>query len=147
MSAGNRRGNSRNSGVPKLLYGRVVDVITDAFHPEYDTYGKSLGLYGVFYSEVTTGTSEGEDSPLKFAYCANASIRRLPLKNEFVKIEGRPDAEGRDGDAATSRLFWTEIHSIWNHPHHNAYPDTLQVGEGTADLGDDFKEQEKIKEK
>lgn len=129
---------------PKVFYGRVVDVIDSAFHPEYDTYGKSLGLYGVFWNEVSSGTIEGEDAPLKFAYCGNSTSRAIPLKNEFVRLESRPSPEGRDGDASSSRLYWTEIHPIWNHPHHNAYPDSLQVGEGDADLGKNFKEQDKI---
>lgn len=135
---------ANKASAPKIFYGRVVDVIDSAFHPEYDTYGKSLGLYGVFWNEVSTGTIEGEDSPLKFAYCGDSTYRRLPLKNEFVKLESRPSPEGRDGDASSSRLYWTSIHTIWNHPHHNAYPDSLQVGEGDADLGSFFEEQSKI---
>ena len=33
---------------------------------------------------------------------------------------------------------------LWNHPHHNAYPDTEQEGEGDADLGKHFEEQNAI---
>lgn len=135
---------SKKTSTPKIFYGRVVDVIDSAFHPLYDTYDKSLGLYGVIWNEVSTGTIEGEDAPVKFAYCADSNFRRLPIKNEFVKLEFSPSSQGRDGDASSQRLYWTSIHPIWNHPHHNAYPDSLQVGEGDADLGGIFKEQTKI---
>tara|TARA_R110002153_G_scaffold113806_1_gene256249 strand:- start:12681 stop:13841 length:1161 start_codon:yes stop_codon:yes gene_type:complete len=132
------------SSAPKFLYGRVVDVINDRFHPDYDTYDKALGLYGVIFTPVETAALEGEDAPVQFAYCSNSSLRRLPLKNEFVKLESRPSPIGRDGDAAAQRTYWTEIHSIWNHPHHNAYPDSLQVGEQDGDLGVNFEEQDKV---
>jgi hypothetical protein len=147
VSYNRSRGNKSSESSSKsqsLPYGRVVDVILDAFHPEYNTYGKSLSLYGVFFTTVSTGTIEGEDAPVRFAYCSNSSIRRLPIKNEFIKFESRPSPEGRDGNASSSRLYWTEIHSLWNHPHHNAYPDSIQVGEGDADLGEIFEEQEKL---
>ena len=104
----------------------------------------TLGLYGVIFTPVETAALEGEDAPVQFAYCSNSSLRRLPLKNEFVKLESRPSPIGRDGDAAAQRTYWTEIHSIWNHPHHNAYPDSLQVGEQDGDLGVNFEEQDKV---
>lgn len=143
LSKSAKQGTKKTSA-PKIFYGRVVDVIDSAFHPLYDTYDKSLGLYGVVWSEVSTGTIEGEDAPVKFAYCADSNFRRLPLKNEFVKLELSPSSQGRDGDASSQRLYWTSIHPIWNHPHHNAYPDSLQVGEGDADLGNLFEEQSKV---
>ena len=141
----NTSGGSSNSKTSKIIFGRVIDVINDAFHPEYDTYQKSLGLYGVIYREVSIATPEEEEAPKRFAYCGRGDFIRLPLKNEFVVIENRPQTgEARDATSDASKFYWTDIVNLWNHPHHNAYPDTIQVGEGTADLGDHFKEQSKI---
>lgn len=144
LSGASRSKPSTTSGTSKGQFGRVVDVILDAFHPEYDTYGKSVGLYGVLYREVSGATLEGEDSHLKFAYCGVSNIRTIPLKNEFIILKSLPSPEGRDGDAGAMRIYWTGIHYMWNHPHHNAYPDSLQVGEGEADLGETFEEADKI---
>jgi len=144
LSSAGRARPSTSSGTSRGQFGRVVDVILDAFHPEYDKYGKSVGLYGVLYREVSGGTIEEEDSHIKFAYCGVSNIRTIPLKNEFVILKSLPSPEGRDGDAGSTRIYWTGIHYMWNHPHHNAYPDSLQVGEGEADLGDTFEEADKI---
>lgn len=141
----NSSGGSNPSKTSKIVFGRVIDIISDAFHPEYDTYQKSLGLYGVIYREVAIATPEEEEAPKKFAYCGRGDFIRLPLKNEFVVIENRPNTgEARDATSDATKAYWTDIVNLWNHPHHNAYPDTIQVGEGNADLGDNFVEQSKI---
>ncbi len=36
-------------GGTQVIYGRVVDVIEDAFHPYYEDYGGSNALNGVFW--------------------------------------------------------------------------------------------------
>jgi len=152
ISYGNRQslgrsssGGSNSSKTSKIVFGRVIDIISDAFHPEYDTFQKSIGLYGVIYREVALATPEEEEAPKKFAYCGRSDFIRLPLKNEFVVIENRPNTgEARDATSDATKAYWVDIVNLWNHPHHNAYPDTIQVGEGAADLGKDFKEQNKI---
>ena len=127
----------------KTSFGRVVDVILDAFHPEYDNYGKSLSINGVFYRSLSTSHDEDTSAQLKFAFQSSKSIKEVPLKGEIVEIQTLASEE-RTLDPNNQKTYWTKIVPIWNHPHHNAYPDTEQDGEVDADLGKEFKEESTI---
>ena len=125
-------------------FGRVVDVILDAFHPDYNDRGGSQALNGVFYRELVKATDESGEAPLKFAYCGISEFKKIPLKNEIVRLEQLPSEE-RDGDPGATKNYWTAIVGVWNSPHHNAYKDTVQFGEGSdIDLGEHFVESDKI---
>ena len=56
------------SGASSIGYGRVIDVILDSFHPDYEKFGSSIALNGVLYRELVEATSESEEGELKFAY-------------------------------------------------------------------------------
>lgn len=149
---GSRLNTSRSSqasagskgGIPFLQFGRVTDVVVDAFHPLFNDKGKSQSLYGVEYVEVNTTGETSDDAEKKFAYCGSTFFKRLPLKNEIIIILSGPSSENRDFGASSSKKYWIDILPLWNHTHHNAYPDTSQEGEGDADLGKDFQEQEAV---
>lgn len=131
-------------GPTSLLFGRVTDVVVDAFHPLFNDKGKSQALYGVEYVEVDTTGETSDDAEKKFAYCGSTFFKRLPLKNEIVIITNGPSSENRDYGSSASKKYWIDILPLWNHTHHNAYPDTEQEGEGDADLGKHFEEQNAI---
>ena len=71
----------------RTSFGRVVDVILDAFHPEYDNYGKSLSINGVFYRSLSTSQAEDTSAQLKFAFQSSKGIKEVPLKGEIVEIQ------------------------------------------------------------
>ena len=48
-------------GGTQVIYGRVVDVIEDAFHPYYEDYGGSNALNGVFWVPLGSGDAETEE--------------------------------------------------------------------------------------
>lgn len=130
-SAGGSRGTT---------FGRVVDVILDPFHPDYGDLGESQCLNGVFYRELVQPTDESGDITLNFAYCGISEFKKVPLKNEIVRIEQLPSEERQDNPNA-KKNYWTAIVGVWNSPHHNAYPDEKQFGEGSdVDLGENFTE-------
>lgn len=136
---------SKNLGTQSAItYGRVTDVIVDAFHPLYEEKGKSQALYGVEYVEAITSADKSEDAVKKFAFCGTTYFKRLPLINEMVLVIAGPSSDYRDFGATNTKPYWIDILPLWNHTHHNAYPDTQQDGEGTADLGKDFKEQSAV---
>lgn len=143
-------GSVSNKGVQKssnlsrgsqLTFGRVVDIITDAFHPKYQDYGGSQSINGVFYIELGTNKIEDDSRPLAFAFQGSTNIREVPLKNEIIVIQSLPSELGRDADSLSQKKYWTNIVKLWNHPHHNGYPDIFQFGDSTIDLGDNFEEQ------
>ena len=126
-----------SSGI-SISYGRVVSIILDPFHKEYDNYGKSQSINGVLYRPLGKAIDE-EESDLLFAYQGANNLKRVPLKGEIVKVISAP-SEVRTNSPVASKSYWTEIVPLWNTPEHNAYPDTLQSGEGEADLGEEFEE-------
>jgi|TARA_B110000483_G_scaffold30510_1_gene37048 hypothetical protein len=135
--------SSKQSGAP-ITYGRVTDVVVDAFHPLYNENGKSQALYGVEYISATTSADNNEDAEKSFAWCGTTFFKRLPIKNEIVLIISGPSSDYRDEGASTLKRYWIDILPIWNHTHHNGYPDTFQDGEGDANFGKDFEEQSAI---
>ena len=135
--------SSKQSGSP-IIYGRVTDVVVDAFHPLYNENGKSQALYGVEFTLATTSTDNNEDAEKSFAWCGTTFFKRLPIKNEIVLIISGPSSDYRDEGASTLKRYWIDILPIWNHTHHNGYPDTFQDGEGDANFGKDFEEQSAI---
>jgi hypothetical protein len=47
--------------------------------------------------------------------------KRLPLINEIVYIIGLPDTN-IDTLSSNTVAYYIDVVSLWNHPHHNAYP-------------------------
>lgn len=130
---GNSSVRQGSSNVKVLSLGRVEDIILDSSHPKYKELGESQSLYGVFYS--TFGENITELSTLGFAYCNQQGFKRIPVKNEVVKLEFLVSAEGEGVGKGTSSLFWTEIVSTWNHPHHNVAPNPDLLARKGLDLG------------
>ena len=131
---------ARGAGTPPTFkFGRVVDVVLDESSPYWDEFGRSQAINGIRYRPLDKAYSEDEDALLPFAYCGNTNLISVPLKNEIVIITSLP-SENRAANSLQTKNYWLSIVNIWNHPHHNAYPDTLQSGTGKADLGEDFEE-------
>lgn len=148
IGAGTSRGSSGKSsgggGGSNVSYGRVIDVILDAFHPDYDTYGKSQAINGVLYRPITKPNDESEPNSVRFAFQGQGNAKFIPVKNEIVELHTDPGTALRDELPDASKTYYTRVIPLWNHPHHNGYPDTLQSGEGDADFGPDFKETDKV---
>lgn len=140
----NSKGTSGGNSSSDKSFGRVVDVILDGFHPEYSTYGSSQAINGILFRPIGTTEEESDENELRFAYQGNSTFTFTPLKGEIVEIFTAPGEGNRDALPEIEKTYYGRVVPIWNHPHHNAYPDTLQFGEGTADLGDNFKEADNI---
>ena len=133
-------------------FARVVDVIVDAFHPKYKDYGESNSINGIFYVGLGANSTEDEEEPLSFAYQGNGNIKITPLIGEIVELDYKPywearnsgGADGKGLDAKATTVYWTRIVPIWNHPHHNADPDSRQNNDSPNDFGDDFEESDKV---
>lgn len=142
-----RTGGSSTGGTTRSSteagFGRVVDVVLDSKHPLYDEYNKSQSLNGVLYRQINSFGIEDEESNLLFAYAGNNLIKKQPLKNEIVQIISMPTEE-RNSDPNAKKRYWSNIIPVWNHPHHNAFPDIKQFGEGDVDLGEDFEETQQV---
>lgn len=133
------------SGASSIGYGRVIDVILDSFHPDYEKFGSSIALNGVLYRELVEATSESEEGELKFAYAGVSEFKKVPLKNEIVELINAP-TQDRGNNPAATKTYWVRTVPLWNHPNHNVYPDTLQFPEqeDNPDFGENFEPKEHV---
>lgn len=138
LKPGNTGGTSGKSPSP-TSYGRVVHVILS----DTDKYCKDLQMInGVYYRDIKTNSDEGDINSLPFAYAGNATIKTMPLIGEIVELQNLAGSNSLGSPEQTTK-YWTNIVNIWNHPHHNAAPDTLQENWKGNLLGD-FQEQRNI---
>ena len=104
----------------KLINGRVTDIVLDENHPRFDEVGGLNGIGTIFYE---IGDFTDVDSLLS-AKPLNSQNQVFPLVNEFVTLFYLPNNLMGSNPKAKSYYYINTI-SIWNHPHHNAYPNLL----------------------
>jgi hypothetical protein len=123
---------------------RVVDIIMDDSHPEYDKYGKLDSIGMIKYYKL--GTQKPVDDSTVEAYTGVAfpidrNRAMYPLKNEVVLLTKGPSfsVENQKSD---SKDFYQTVFSIYNHIHHNALPP--DTGSKSVDIGTGIDEQGSI---
>ena len=114
-------GNNNPPSLPTISkepyqVGRVRDIILDANYPEIEQYGGLNGIGTIKFGLINDPSiGEGVAKPL---YPQNSSY---PLVNELVLIFKLPNNNiGRTNSSTSS--YYINMISLWNHPHHNAYP-------------------------
>lgn len=118
--SGGKGSSGNTSGVSQ--YGRVVHVVLSLNDP----YCKNPSMInGVYYRSPKVPANETDISKFPFAYQGSAQNRTLPLVKEIVTLYNGADPGSIDNPGKT-RVYWKEVVNVWNHPHHNAAPDTLQ---------------------
>jgi hypothetical protein len=119
---------------------RVMDVILNSDHEEYDRFGKALSIGVIKYIDVSTPlTEEIEDldiTDLPGAYPLNANIRQLPLKNEIVLLTSAPSVDSSNNRTVSEQTYYTSIAAVWNHPTHNASVNQHYEDKTTGDFPD-----------
>jgi hypothetical protein len=115
-----------------VVYGRVIKTILTLSDP--DCKDSSM-LNGVFYRIPKQPGKEDVDTGIEgvkpFARQGNASMRVIPMPGELVEIV---PALGLNATAGKV-MYWGRIVNVWNHPHHNAIPDTKQENWGDRLIG------------
>ena len=129
---------------PDVKVARVIDVILDDSHPDFDFFGKSECI-GMIKYRVLGGKSTIEkdeyDQYSGIAYPSNRNFNLFPLKNEVVYIEKGPSNSGED-ISSNLRSYYTTVYSVYNHIHHNALP--VDTKKAKVDIGEGIDEQETI---
>ena len=103
------------TGESRIIYpARVVDVILDEKHPEYEKYGKDFCIGAIKYCPIDRILDESNPVNFPIAYPLDPSLRKLPLRNEIVLLISAPSR-----DISTSRSteyvhYYTDIISLWN---------------------------------
>jgi hypothetical protein len=97
---------------------RVLSIVLDETHPRFKELGEWNGLGIVEYEEVNNPLPS---QSLPTARPLTGNNKNLPLINEIVYIIGFPDTD-IDSISSNTADYYINIVSLWNHPHHNAYP-------------------------
>tara|TARA_R110002049_G_scaffold7215_9_gene42698 strand:- start:3655 stop:4851 length:1197 start_codon:yes stop_codon:yes gene_type:complete len=141
------QGNSSSKKEGTLEPARVIDIIMDKDHPEYELFGgpNSIGMvYYRFISQEGLDLSEdGESEYTGTAFPLTSSNRLLPLKNEIVFLTVGPDPLVDEG-SGLGRHYYTTPYAIWNHPHHNAIPVKTEDKPEKVNIGTGIEQNDKI---
>ena len=108
----------------QIVAARVTDIVLDENHPKWGIVGEWNGIGAIFYEFVNqsaTGTATN------YALPYDAQSKTYPLVNEIVLLFSLPDSSmGRSTDSKS--YFYLKPLGIWNHPHHDAYPNPTTYG-------------------
>jgi len=109
---------------PVQNVGRVVSIVLDETHPRWKELGEWNGLGTIEYTLVDQPVSINQSYPTAKPY--DPSTRSLPLINEIVLISSYPNTD--IGEFTSSKTaYYMSVVGIWNHPHHNAFPQNSNI--------------------
>jgi hypothetical protein len=112
--------NLINKVVGGIIVGRVTDIILNSNFPNIDKYG-GMNSIGTIFFETTGESSTGIGTAKPFY----PQISAYPLVNELVLLFKLPNTNiGRN--ISEESYYYINVVSLWNHPHHNAYPNPLK---------------------
>jgi hypothetical protein len=94
---------------------RVINILLDETFPDFEFYGGWNSLGTIICEEVNNPKNVFIASPL------NSNTKNYPLINEIVYTFTLPNTLIGEINVST-KSYYIDIVSLWNHPHHNAYP-------------------------
>lgn len=103
-----------------IKIGRVTDIILNEEYPGIENYGGNSAIGTIFYElNRFIGDNNGIAKPFF------PQMSSYPLVNEMVLLFQLPDKNLGKSDSDQS-YYYINMISLWNHPHHNAYPNPLK---------------------
>jgi hypothetical protein len=107
----------------KITPNRVKSIILDQSHEKFEDLGGWNAL----------GTIETSDG--RFIRPLNSNSKIFPLINEIVYIVEGLNIAGENPQFTIPSSYYITNVGIWNHPHHNAYPNE-NVSQNKDDAND-----------
>lgn len=118
--SGNLIGKIKNLINFKLVAARVTDIILDENHPKFNLVGQWNGIGAIYYEFVNQSGTGTENYALPY----DSQLKTYPLVNEIVLMFSLPNQNiGKQG--GSEQYFYLKPLGLWNHPHHDAYPNVL----------------------
>ena len=117
----------------KMVSARVIDIVLDENHKRFLDVGEWNGIGAIYYEliNITNGTSISSNS---FALPYDAQLKTYPLINEIVLLFSLP-SQNLGKYSSAEKCFYQKPLNIWNHPHHDAYPN-LPITNNSNQLND-----------
>ena len=107
-----------------LISGRVISIVLDETHPRFKEFGEWNGLGTIEFDLVDSPTPPNQLYPT--ARPLDPSVKSFPLINEIVYILALPNTNIGEF-ASTKTNYYINTVGIWNHPHHNAFPQNSNI--------------------
>jgi hypothetical protein len=100
-----------------LIIGRVIDIILNDSVPEtFKAFGEWNGIGTIIYETIDKrAQAQGIAKPL------DSNFKKFPLINELVVIIPSYSTGLNENEYSMGGFYLSPI-SLWNHPHHNAFP-------------------------
>jgi hypothetical protein len=102
----------------QIVAARVIDIVLDENHPKYKNVGSWNGIGAIFFE---LANKSGTGSARSFALPYDSQQKTYPLVNEIVLLFSLPNQQ-IGANTANQSYFYLKPLGIWNHPHHDAYP-------------------------
>jgi hypothetical protein len=102
-----------------IIVARVKSIIMDENHPRFKELGEWNALGLIEYEVVSSPTPNFNVYPIASPLLSNS--KNLPLINEIVYILTLSSTNIGLSNTSVKQYYINNI-SLWNHPHHNAYP-------------------------
>jgi hypothetical protein len=102
----------------QMVAARVTDIVLDENHPKFNDVGQWNGVGAIFYELVNKSSTGGTTS---YALPYDSQLKTYPLINEIVLLISLPNQLIGKSTASKSPFYLKPL-GIWNHPHHDAYP-------------------------
>ena len=114
-----------NLGLNSLIISaRVISIVLDESHPRFVELGAWNGLGTIEFDLVSSPTPPNQ--LYSIARPLDPTFKSLPLINEIVYILALPSTG--IGEFSTTKInYYINTVSIWNHPHHNAFPQNSNI--------------------
>lgn len=126
-----------NELLSKHVSARVIDIILDDTHPDFTEYGEWNGIGTIKFELVNFQTGNLSERPTARPFFPQ--FKTYPLVNEIVYLIKLPDSDIGSQTSSESYYYLNSI-SIWNHPHHNAYPNLIKDTELSPSQQKDYQD-------
>ena len=123
---------------------RVIDVLLDKHNPRWDEYKGPSSMGAILYRSINSqaaDTKEQEDAYEGIAYPLSIGSYTIPLKNEIVLLVKGP-GQNIDTTSGDEKMYYIGVYSLWNNPHHGAFPPAAQMPD--VNLGQGIQESDKF---
>jgi hypothetical protein len=109
---------------PQLFPVRVIDIILDDKHEDFEKLGKWNSIGTIKYKILKTSANENISNNLPLAIPLFPNNKNYPLKNEIVYILSGPSIDSQNQER-NEIIYYISPINIWNNSHHNALPDII----------------------
>jgi hypothetical protein len=107
----------------QIVAARVTDIVLSEDHPKFKDVGRWNGIGAIFYEFVN---KIGSSNKISYALPYDSQIKTYPLVNEIVLLFSLPN-QLMGINTSSESYFYLPPLGIWNHPHHNAYPNPVDT--------------------